>query len=165
MSEIEIVELERSSLAGLYVTNIAPASGKFVHLKDYEALKARVKELEGGINEINETVENWVFQWDGDCGLCLEIEVMSNKLLEATDSKPESEGCFNCVEGYTAQSASAICEVCKGDYLNPPKLPYGYCPKCGNPGASRERRPNGYDECVAGHKYLSKDALTEPPKG
>lgn len=37
--------------------------------------------------------------------------------------------------------------------------PYGYCPKCGQPGHERERRPNGDDTCVAGHKYPSRDAI------
>lgn len=37
---------------------------------------------------------------------------------------------------------------------------YGYCPVCGAPGVSRERRPNGYDCCAAGHTYNSCDTLT-----
>lgn len=40
--------------------------------------------------------------------------------------------------------------------------PYGYCPICGAPGVSRERRPNGNDECQNGHIYSSKDALPKP---
>jgi hypothetical protein len=35
---------------------------------------------------------------------------------------------------------------------------YGYCPKCGAKGVTRERRPNGDDRCENGHKYPSKDA-------
>jgi len=42
------------------------------------------------------------------------------------------------------------------------KAPYGYCPKCGALGKFRERRPNGDDQCTNGHKYPSKDALSEP---
>lgn len=30
---------------------------------------------------------------------------------------------------------------------------YGHCPKCGKPGSIRERRPNGNDQCEAGHSY------------
>ncbi len=35
---------------------------------------------------------------------------------------------------------------------------YGFCPKCGKPGVSRERRLNGNDTCEAGHVYPSRDA-------
>lgn len=38
-------------------------------------------------------------------------------------------------------------------------FPYGFCPKCGCYGKTRERRPNGDDTCVLGHKYPSRDAL------
>ena len=45
---------------------------------------------------------------------------------------------------------------------------YGYCPTCGAPGVSRERRPNGDDQCTNGHVYPSADAKLsarkEPPK-
>lgn len=37
--------------------------------------------------------------------------------------------------------------------------PYGYCPTCGDAGAVRERRPNGDDTCVSGHKYPSAKAV------
>jgi hypothetical protein len=37
--------------------------------------------------------------------------------------------------------------------------PYGYCPKCGAPGVSRERRPNGDDRCEDGHVYPSSTAV------
>jgi len=33
--------------------------------------------------------------------------------------------------------------------------PYGYCPKCGAPGVSRERRVHGNDLCERGHEYPS----------
>ncbi len=39
-------------------------------------------------------------------------------------------------------------------------LPYGTCPKCGSPGVSRERRPDGNDQCEKGHKYPSRAANT-----
>lgn len=35
---------------------------------------------------------------------------------------------------------------------------YGFCPSCGAPGVSRERRPNGNDECQNGHIYPSWQA-------
>jgi hypothetical protein len=35
---------------------------------------------------------------------------------------------------------------------------YGYCPKCGAKGVTRERRPNGYDTCANGHTYPSASA-------
>ena len=40
---------------------------------------------------------------------------------------------------------------------------YGYCPHCGAPGKTRERRPNGNDTCENGHVYPSSAALKEPP--
>ena len=36
---------------------------------------------------------------------------------------------------------------------------YGFCPFCGAPGASRERRPNGNDVCVNLHVYPSCKAI------
>ena len=39
---------------------------------------------------------------------------------------------------------------------------YGFCPKCGLPGAYRERRPNGNDRCEDGHVYPSRDAVIPP---
>jgi len=39
---------------------------------------------------------------------------------------------------------------------------YGYCPKCGAMGLTRERRPNGNDRCTAGHTYPSRDAANGP---
>lgn len=35
---------------------------------------------------------------------------------------------------------------------------YGFCPVCGEPGETRERRPFGNDTCRLGHLYPSKDA-------
>jgi hypothetical protein len=32
----------------------------------------------------------------------------------------------------------------------------GFCPVCHSPGETRERRPDGYDTCEKGHKYLSR---------
>lgn len=39
---------------------------------------------------------------------------------------------------------------------------YGFCPTCGAGGVTRERRPNGNDNCERGHTYPSKDALNKP---
>lgn len=36
---------------------------------------------------------------------------------------------------------------------------YGYCPECQAPGVSRERRPNGNDQCANGHTYPSANAV------
>lgn len=44
-----------------------------------------------------------------------------------------------------------------------PEHVYGYCPYCGEPGKTRERRPNGNDKCVNGHVYPSKNALPIKP--
>jgi hypothetical protein len=35
---------------------------------------------------------------------------------------------------------------------------YGYCPRCGALGITRERRPNGNDRCSNGHEYPTRDA-------
>ena len=42
------------------------------------------------------------------------------------------------------------------------KAPYGYCPLCGAPGVSRERRLNGNDNCKNGHEYPSVQAMKGP---
>ena len=42
------------------------------------------------------------------------------------------------------------------------EINYGFCPMCGAPGFSRERRPNGDDVCERGHKYPSLNAVREP---
>jgi hypothetical protein len=36
---------------------------------------------------------------------------------------------------------------------------YGFCPLCGSPGFSRERRPDGDDKCSKGHHYPSKNSV------
>jgi len=41
---------------------------------------------------------------------------------------------------------------------------YGFCPKCGATGQSRERRMNGDDKCAAGHTYPSRESLSERPQ-
>ncbi len=40
--------------------------------------------------------------------------------------------------------------------------PFGFCPVCGEPGVSRERRPNGNDICTNNHTYLSVHAVFPP---
>lgn len=42
---------------------------------------------------------------------------------------------------------------------------YGYCPHCGEPGVSRERRPNGNDTCATGHTYPTAQAVMKNPDG
>jgi HK97 family phage portal protein len=39
---------------------------------------------------------------------------------------------------------------------------YGYCPRCGAPGVTRERRPDGNDRCSNGHTYPSRQRLNSP---
>lgn len=39
---------------------------------------------------------------------------------------------------------------------------YGFCPECGAPGISRERRPEGNDRCANGHVYKSSGARIPP---
>jgi hypothetical protein len=41
--------------------------------------------------------------------------------------------------------------------------PLGYCPICRARGKTREKRPNGNDQCERGHTYPSKDALSSRP--
>lgn len=39
---------------------------------------------------------------------------------------------------------------------------YGHCPRCGAPGKSRERRPNGNDTCERGCLYPSATSTNMP---
>ena len=55
-------------------------------------------------------------------------------------------------------SADIACAALQED-----KPVYGYCPRCGGRGYSRERRPNGNDKCVNGHTYPSLEALEDKP--
>ena len=41
--------------------------------------------------------------------------------------------------------------------------PYGFCPRCGVKGKTRERRPHGNDSCFSGHVYRSAEALRARP--
>ena len=52
----------------------------------------------------------------------------------------------------------------KYDLIHREPHPYGYCPDCGRPGVRRERRPDGNDQCQAGHTYPSRLAQHNPPK-
>lgn len=38
----------------------------------------------------------------------------------------------------------------------------GYCPYCGAPGKTREKRPDGYDTCENGHTYKSTASKEQP---
>lgn len=49
------------------------------------------------------------------------------------------------------------------DQSNTQAAPYGYCPECGEPGVTRERRPDGDDKCVNGHRYPSRNAHNAQP--
>lgn len=48
-----------------------------------------------------------------------------------------------------------------GETVN--EAPYGYCPQCGAPGATRERCPDGNDVCQRGHTYPSRLAMSKLP--
>lgn len=41
-------------------------------------------------------------------------------------------------------------------------MSYGFCPRCGAPGKSRERRPNGNDTCERGCVYPSMSSMATP---
>lgn len=42
------------------------------------------------------------------------------------------------------------------------QIGYGYCPRCGASGITRERRPNGNDRCANGHEYPSRNSVFLP---
>lgn len=54
-----------------------------------------------------------------------------------------------------AKRINAILALANEDDISP----YGFCPICGEPGTTRERRPNGDDACANGHRYFSRMAL------
>ena len=41
-----------------------------------------------------------------------------------------------------------------------PKIVFGYCPVCGDPGKMREKHPGGDDVCESGHRYPSSTSVT-----
>ena len=43
--------------------------------------------------------------------------------------------------------------------------PYGFCPRCGCKGKTRERRPHGNDSCFSGHVYRSTEAMIAALRG
>ncbi len=58
-------------------------------------------------------------------------------------------------------------EFCDGRFTeivaaHKPHNHYGFCPTCGAPGRTRERRPNGNDTCENGHSYPSAKSVTAP---
>jgi hypothetical protein len=53
--------------------------------------------------------------------------------------------------------------LAKMDGRSTPPAGLGFCPICGAPGRSREKRPNGDDLCEAGHSYPSSSALPAKP--
>lgn len=55
-----------------------------------------------------------------------------------------------------ATEASAATHLVSAD-----AAPYGYCPHCGAPGKTREKRINGNDTCDNGHVYPSRSAVDE----
>lgn len=48
-----------------------------------------------------------------------------------------------------------VAELIAACYKRECKNPYGFCPICGKPGVTRERRPDGNDTCTNGHTYKS----------
>jgi hypothetical protein len=70
---------------------------------------------------------------------------------------------FDATTGHRMDKA--FHERWRGHMEDFPSLPpYGYCPACGAPGKTRERRPNGLDTCENGHTYPSASAtLTGKP--
>lgn len=64
-------------------------------------------------------------------------------------------------EGKTLRLAldDAMLKAQMGGVYKLPAAPYGYCPHCGLPGYTRERRPNGNDRCEGGHVYPASAAV------
>lgn len=79
--------------------------------------------------------------------------------------------CVEIIEGYGHFSHGqdgyqALLEVRQFfDRLAGKHAPYGFCPHCGEPGQSRERRPNGNDRCPNGHVYPASAATPRKPSG
>ncbi len=68
--------------------------------------------------------------------------------------------CASCGQPFEKVAASLV----KISVPQETTAPYGYCPACGSPGLTRERRLNGYDMCENGHQYLSAKAKDMPGK-
>lgn len=59
--------------------------------------------------------------------------------------------------GFDDEESEELAQETVDKILEKAKL--GYCPKCGEPGKTRERRPNGNDKCVKGHVYPSNKSV------
>lgn len=98
------------------------------------------------------TVELWSYGGDGEC-------------WAQFDTRTQAQAAV--VEYYTKVAKDALALVDKihkeGLQIKTPPggmiYGYGYCPTCGSPGVTRERRPNGNDTCSNGHTYPSKDGV------
>lgn len=88
------------------------------------------------------------------------------RVLEKSLDPAEVEARRKAYAAYTRVRASAKERAWQwgGDDVVKPEPPgaYGYCPLCGAPGVSRERRPAGNDTCGNGHTYPSRMSLVAP---
>lgn len=50
-------------------------------------------------------------------------------------------------------TAAQLGTVPNASVVNKEDKGYGFCPTCGEPGVSRERRIDGFAECENGHKF------------
>tara|TARA_B100000745_G_scaffold82648_1_gene51585 strand:- start:14435 stop:15202 length:768 start_codon:yes stop_codon:yes gene_type:complete len=73
-------------------------------------------------------------------------------------------------QGYMDIEKRALTDaICRITGVEPPPTAgvpmsaYGFCPHCGLPGHTRERRINGNDTCEGGHIYPSRSSLDLPP--
>ena len=92
----------------------------------------------------------------------LSVEIrLYREALQNIAELDHTKAATNCA-AFNAVTYARAALIASAADKQPPKPPYGLCPRCGEPGVSRERRPNGYDKCRMGHEYPSREAYHMP---
>lgn len=67
----------------------------------------------------------------------------------------------HCAGNINPNMFAPTVDVREAPDFNAETHPYGLCPQCGAPGASREKRIGGNDICENNHTYPSATSLSE----
>lgn len=88
------------------------------------------------------------------------VAISAPAIKEVPEAEPFREA--GAAEAIPEDEGSSLRTTPVAAYKTAGNAPYGYCPDCGAPGVTRERRLNGNDYCENGHPYPSSSALDAP---